>query len=122
MSSNIITIQLNQVKFYGYHGLYEEEKKLGNTFIVDLSLSFIPPSEGISHIHQTIDYVTVYELVKVRMTKPTPLLETIVEDIAQLLFDQFDLVHKLSIKITKAQVYIKALEGNMSVLLEKSRL
>jgi dihydroneopterin aldolase len=115
-------ISLHQVKFNGYHGLYEEEKKLGNTFIVDLSLVFTPPLEGITQINQTIDYVTVYELVKARMEVPTELLETLVEDIAHSLFIEFKQVQKVSIKITKAQVYIKTLEGNMSVLLEKSRI
>ncbi len=122
MPSDIMTIQLHQVKFYGYHGLYEEEKKLGNTFIVDLSIRFTPPSEGVIAIHQTIDYVTVYELVKARMELPTPLLETLVKDIVTSLLEQFPIAQSITIQITKAQVYIKALEGNMSVSLTKSRI
>jgi dihydroneopterin aldolase len=117
-----MTISLHQVKFYGYHGLYEEEKKLGNTFIVDLSLNFTPPSEGVTDINQTVDYVSVYELVKARMEIPTPLLETIVNDIANSVLQKFPIAQNITIQITKAQVYIKNLEGNMSVSLTKSRI
>jgi dihydroneopterin aldolase len=116
-----MTIQLNDVQFYGYHGLYEEEKKLGNTFIVNLAIHFTPPVSKVTAIHETIDYVQVYELVKVRMQTPTPLLETIAEDIATIIFEQFLIAQKVFVQITKTKVYIPTLNGNMSVSLSKSR-
>jgi dihydroneopterin aldolase len=121
MSSDIMTIQLHEVRIHGYHGIYEEEKKLGNTFIVNLSLDFIAPHKGITSIDETIDYVKVYELVKLRMQTPTPLLETLVSDIANIIFKQFPIVNNIKLQITKAQVYIKTLEGNMSVTVTKKR-
>ncbi len=121
MSSNIMTIQLNDVQFYGYHGLYAEEKKLGNTFIVNLAIDFIPHVSKINAISDTIDYVQVYALLKERMQTPTPLLETIVEDIANIIFERFTIAQKVSIQITKAKVFIPTLNGNMSVSLSKSR-
>ena len=82
-----MTIQLNDVQFYGYHGLYKEEQELGNTFIVNLAIDFVPSVESITNINETIDYVQVYELIKTRMQIPTPLLETIAEDIATNIFE-----------------------------------
>jgi dihydroneopterin aldolase len=121
MSDNIMTIHLNDVQFYGYHGLYEEEKKLGNTFIVNLSIDFIPGVNKISFIQETIDYVQVYDLLKERMAIPTPLLETIVEDIASRILIEFPIAHKVTIQITKTQVFINSLNGNMAVTLSKTR-
>ena len=121
MSQNLITIHLNHVKFHGYHGVYEQEKILGNTFIVNLSIDFLAPENGITSIDQTIDYVTIYELVKNRMQKPTPLLETIVVEIADSIFNQYPIAQKINIQITKEQVYVKSIEGNMSVSLSKCR-
>ena len=115
MPNSSMTIQLNDVKFHGFHGLYAAEKKLGNTFIVNLSIQFTPPKNGIASIDQTIDYVTLFELVKERMSIPTPLLETIVGDIAKLILEKFYLVEVVSIQITKSQMHISNLEGNMSV-------
>lgn len=114
-------ISLNDVHFFGHHGIYEEEKILGNTFIVNLYVDFLPAQTVIRNISETIDYVTLFELVKVRMAKPTPLLETIVSELAETILNDFTLVHTVFIKITKLQVAIKTLEGNMSVAITKTR-
>jgi dihydroneopterin aldolase len=121
MSAHIMTIQLNDVKFYGYHGLYKEEQKVGNNFIVNLSIEFIPVSHKITSISETIDYVQVYHLVNTRMQITTPLLETIVGDIADSIFEKFSIAQKINIQITKEKVYIHTLNGNMSVALSKTR-
>jgi dihydroneopterin aldolase len=121
MSAHIMTIQLNDVKFYGYHGLYKEEQKVGNNFIVNLSIEFIPTAQKITCISETIDYVQVYHLVNTRMKIPTPLLETIVVDIADSIFEKFSIAQKVNIQITKEKVYIHTLNGNMSVALSKTR-
>jgi len=121
MPTNIMTIQLNNVEFYGYHGLYKEELKLGNTFIVNLSIEFIPVVTKINEIKETIDYVVVYNLVKERMLTPTLLLETVVEDIATSIFENFHIAQKVKIEIAKKKVFINSLNGNMSVSLTKKR-
>ena len=122
MSQNLITIHLNDIKIHGYHGLYEQEKILGNTFIVNLSLDFLAPLNGVVSIDQTIDYVEIYEFIKNRMQKPTPLLETILVEIADTIFKKYPIAQKINIQITKEQVYVKSIEGNMSVSLTKSRV
>ena len=114
-------ISLNDVHFFGYHGIYEEEKILGNTFIVNLHVDFIPAKNSVTNITETIDYVTLFELVKARMAKPTPLLETIVTELAETILKDFTLVHTVFVKITKSQVAINSLEGNMSVAITRTK-
>lgn len=121
MSNNIMTIQLNNIQFYGYHGLYKEEQKVGNNFIVNLSIEFVPVNHKITSISETIDYVQVYHLVNARMQITTPLLETIVGDIADSIFEKFSMAQKVNIQITKEKVYINTLNGNMSVALSRTR-
>lgn len=121
MSEQTMSIQLNDVQFYAYHGLYKEEQKLGNQFIVNLQIDFIPQVDKIKSIEETIDYVQVYDLVKARMQQATPLLETVVGDIADAILDLYPMANKVYIHIAKAKVYINTLEGNMAVSLTKSR-
>ena len=64
---NNMRICLNEVVFFGYHGLYADEKKLGNTYKVDVHIDFTPKVSIIDQLDQTIDYVHVYALVKKRM-------------------------------------------------------
>ena len=120
-ATTTMRISLNDVHFFGYHGMYEEEKILGNTFIVNLYVDVLPAQVVIKSISETIDYVTLFELVKLRMAKPTPLLETIVSELAETILQNYSTVSEVFIKITKLQVAIKSLEGNMSVAITSKR-
>lgn len=57
-------ISLNKLLFVGYHGLYPEEKKLGNNYSVEIDIDFTPKQGVIDQLDQTIDYVHVYAIVK----------------------------------------------------------
>ena len=118
---NNMRICLNEVVFFGYHGLYADEKKLGNTYKVDVHIDFTPKVSIINQIDQTIDYVHVYALVKKRMEIPTPLLETLVANIAEDILVEQPIADKVFVKITKVIMPIPQFDGNASVSIEKSR-
>ena len=118
---NQMHIHLNEVVFFGYHGLYAEEKKLGNTYIVNVQIDFTPKTNIVEQLDQTIDYVQVYALVKKWMDIPTPLLETLVCKIADDILLAHPIADKVFIKISKVHMPIPQFDGNVSVSLEKSR-
>lgn len=114
-------IYLTDLEFFGFHGLYEAEKKIGNGFKLDIIIDFTPPVDRVEHIDQTIDYVQVYKMVQSIMDIPTPLLETLVDKIAsQILVDHL-IANKVFVKITKQKLYIPNFEGATAVAIEKSR-
>ena len=122
MSTNqTMRISLNKLLFVGYHGLYPEEKKLGNNYSVEIDIDFTPKQGVIDQLDQTIDYVHVYAIVKKWMEIPTPLLETLVGKIADDILSSQALVNKVFVKITKLHLPISSFEGNVSVTIEKSR-
>ena len=122
MSTNqTIRISLNKLLFVGYHGLYPEEKKLGNNYSVEIDIDFTPKEGVIDQLDQTIDYVHVYAIVKKWMEIPTPLLETLVGKIADDILSSQALANKVFVKITKLHLPISSFEGNVSVKIEKSR-
>jgi dihydroneopterin aldolase len=114
-------ISLNKLLFVGYHGLYPEEKKLGNNYAVEIDIDFNPKQAIIDQLDQTIDYVHVYAIVKKWMEIPTPLLETLVGKIADDILSSQILANKVFVKITKLHLPISSFEGNVSVKIEKSR-
>lgn len=114
-------ISLTNLTFLGFHGLYEAEKKIGNTFMVDVIIDFTPTVEIVDQLDQTIDYVKVYDTVKSIMSIPTPLLETLVGKIAdQILLDHL-IADKVNVKITKQKLAIPFFEGDTAVSVEKLR-
>ena len=122
MSTNqAMRISLNKLLFVGYHGLYPEEKKLGNNYSVEIDIDFTPKQGVIDQLDQTIDYVHVYAIVKKWMEIPTPLLETLVGKIADDILSSQILANKVFVKITKLHLPISSFEGNVSVKIEKSR-
>ena len=122
MSTNqTMRISLNKLLFVGYHGLYPEEKKLGNNYSVEIDIDFTPKQGVIDQLDQTIDYVQVYAIVKKWMEIPTPLLETLVGKIADDILSSQTLANKVFVKITKLHLPISSFEGNVSVKIEKSR-
>ena len=122
MSTNqTMRISLNKLLFVGYHGLYPEEKKLGNNYAVEIDIDFTPKQGVIDQLDQTIDYVHVYAIVKKWMEIPTPLLETLVGKIADDILLSQHLASTVFVKITKLHLPISSFEGNVSVKIEKSR-
>ena len=115
-------ISLDKLVFSGYHGLYAEEKKLGNTYIVDVLIDFTAKKSIIDNLEQTIDYVQVYALIKKWMEIPTPLLETLVGNMADDILNTEVLAEKVMVKITKQHLPIAEFEGTASVSIEKSRV
>jgi dihydroneopterin aldolase len=103
-------IQLQNLEFFSYHGLYPGEKKEGNRFRVDVKISldvpFQPTSEDLS---STIDYAQVYALVKSEMDLPCALLESLSQRIISRINAAFPRIIRLEVAISKANPAIGGL-------------
>ena len=114
-------IYLNDLIFNGFHGVYPAEKKIGNTFKVDVRIQITPATKTIHKLEDTIDYVQVYALIQKIMAVPTPLLETIVANIADQILAANPLAESVYVKITKQQLSVPYFEGTTSVDIERTR-
>lgn len=114
----MLTIQLHQLQFIAYHGLYEAEKINGNQFELDVDIE-LNISEGITTLDQTLDYVAVYEIINTRMKLATPLLETLAEDLVTLIRSQDDRIKSISLIIKKLTAPIPDFKGIVAVKIKK---
>lgn len=117
----MLSIHLHQLQIHAYHGLYEEEKVLGNDFVIDLSVEYHPASLPILHLEETISYVSLFELVKKHMQTATPLLETVISNIALDILAQFSLSEQVHISIRKMHPPIARFTGATGVSLSLNR-
>ena len=108
-------IHLNDLRFFAYHGLYAEEKQLGNYFELNIDIQYTPIHLPITDINDTVNYAAVYELVSKRMAIATPLLETVVSEIAMQILAQFSLVEVVTISLYKLHPPIPHFEGKVGV-------
>ncbi len=111
----MLSIHLKDLVFNAYHGVHEQEKILGNKFVVNVHLHYMPAENVIFHLLQTINYETVFALVSNRMQHPSPLLETIVMELCNTIMESFDKVHAVFVSIEKTNPPIQSLQGNVVV-------
>lgn len=117
--AQVITIHLEQLRFFAFHGLYAEEKKTGNAFEMNLSVSFQRADTVITALEDTLNYAEVYGLVKEEMQRPRELLETFLTELAATLKTRFPEITLVKMSLYKLTVPIEGFAGKVGVELER---
>ena len=101
-------IFLEGMVFYGYHGVHEEEKKLGQRFEVDLEVEIDLLKAGKSDdVNHTINYSALYRVAREAIEGASRnLLEAVAEDLAQRVLAGFP-VSAVRVRVRKPSAPIK---------------
>jgi dihydroneopterin aldolase len=110
----MFSIQLTNLQFFSFHGIHEEEKILGGQFELNVSVS-LPEQGPIHSLEQTVDYVKIHTIIKQRMNIPTALLETVAQDLAQLIQASDSRITAVEINIKKLHPPIHNFQGAVGV-------
>ena len=116
-------IYVNKMVFYGYHGVYGEERTLGQRFYVDVALELdLKPAGRSDDLKQTVNYAEVYDIVKqIVEGPPYRLIESVAESIAQALLKRFITVASCRVKVTKPDPPIPGHYDSVAVDIVRSR-
>lgn len=116
-------ILLNQLQFYGYHGVYPEETKLGQRYIVDLILYVDLRTAGqTDNLEKTVNYADIFSLVKdIVEGEPYKLIEAVAEKISVEIFSNFTTINKCMVKITKPNPPINGQYESVAVEILRER-
>lgn len=95
-------IVLEGMEFFAYHGCFKEEQKIGTKFKIDLTLE-VDTDEAARYddLHLTINYLTVYQMVKKQMEIKSKLLENVGKRILDELYIQFPQIKNAQVKVSK---------------------
>jgi len=96
-------IILKGMRFYGFHGVFPEENKLGQAFVVDLTLVLDLQEAGRKDdLELTVNYGSVYNQTKLIVGgKPFKLIEALAEHIASTLLHTYTIVSEIQVCVTK---------------------
>lgn len=95
-------IILTGMEFFAFHGFYAVEQKMGNNFIVDVSITLNLTEAGNSdNLADTVNYEKVYSIVKLRMEKTVSLIETVAFGIKKDITALFSNIENVEVKISK---------------------
>ena len=95
-------IYLDDIRFYAYHGVMEQERRVGGEYSVSLIVEAdLTQAIGTDDVADTVNYAELYALVKREMDVPSKLLEHVAGRIGQSAMREFERITTLTIRVTK---------------------
>jgi dihydroneopterin aldolase len=107
-------IELKGLQFYSFHGLYDEEKKIGGEFVVDVLAKLDSTHHEVSSIAETVNYAEVFAIVKKEMNHPRELLETLTQSIAKKIHHKFSALKEIEVRVEKKVPPIVGFTGTVA--------
>ena len=95
-------IELKDMEFFSKHGCFEEERIIGNRFVVNLAVygDFSAAAES-DCLEDAVNYQTLYDIVKEEMDIPSHLLENVAQRTVTRIKKQFPVLEKITLTIDK---------------------
>ena len=100
---------LEGLSFYGYHGLYPEERTLGQRFIVDVTAEIDLRSAGANdELDDTVNYASIYAAVRsIVEGEPLMLIEAVADRAARAVLEAYPAIDAVEIVVRKPAVTIR---------------
>jgi len=116
-------IILKDLGFYGYHGVFAEEAKLGQRFFIDLELGIdLAAAASSDRLSAGISYSDIYDVVKSTFeTRRMKLLEAVAQNIVDGIFNEFEAVSWVIIRLRKPEAPIAMVRGEAAIELHRQR-
>jgi dihydroneopterin aldolase len=94
-------VSLKGIEFFAYHGFYEEERKMGNTFVIDIEVALKTFDSSDDNIYDTVNYEDLYTICAEEMNKTQKLLETVVFNIISRVKNEIDNISAAEVRLEK---------------------
>ncbi len=114
-------IQIEGMEFYAYHGHFEEERIVGNDFVIDVTLETnLEPAAASDLIEDAVNYQEIYNLIKEEMKIKSALLENIADRIIEAIYIEFaDQVEFVKVKVSKMNPPLNGKIKNVSIIMSR---
>jgi dihydroneopterin aldolase len=109
--------------FYGFHGVFPDENKLGQQFYVDAELSLSLAEAGHSdELEHTVNYAKVYHTVQDLVEgKSYRLIEALAENIASTLLQTYTSINEIKVRVIKPHPPFKIFFDGVTVEITRKR-
>lgn len=116
-------IVLKNLMFYGYHGVLDEEKRIGQKFLLDVNLYANLRKAGESDdVNDTVHYGEAFELIKqVVEQERYNLIEAVAERICQRIFAKFAAVQEIEVIVKKPAAPVPGIFDYFAVEVRRTR-
>ena len=96
------TICLNEIRLYAFHGVLEQERRVGGEYSVSLRVHYnIYKAMETDNVADTLNYAQLLKIVKREMAVPSNLLEHVAGRIGKTVFHEFPQAEAIDLTVTK---------------------
>lgn len=96
------TIFVNDIKVYAHHGCMPEERRIGSDYIVNIEVKADLSKSAITdNLEDTVDYVSINQIVKDQMAISSNLLEHVAQRIINAIIEKHDEVREVVVDVSK---------------------
>lgn len=96
------SICLNNVRLYAYHGVLEQERRVGGEYSVSMRVHYnIYKAMQTDDVADTLNYAQLLEIIKREMAMPSNLLEHVAGRIGKSIFLEFPQSEAIDLTVTK---------------------
>ncbi len=116
-------IKVNNMEFYGFHGVFKEENKLGQRFRVNATLALDLTKAGASdNVEDSINYADVYNVCKeIVEGESLNLIEAVADLIAVSMLAQFEKLQQCTIEVIKPDPPIPGHYNSVAIEITRGR-
>ena len=98
----MITLFVTGLEFYGYHGVSDEEQKVGHRYVIDLEMGVVSDAEQSDQVEDTVDYGAAAVIaLKIGTQRQFRTLERLAQVIGEALMARFSRLREVSVRVAK---------------------
>ncbi|OXM14599.1 dihydroneopterin aldolase [Paenibacillus herberti] len=114
---------LTGMRFFGFHGVFPEENRLGQQFRVDLILKLdLEQAARTDELEHSINYAELHALTKqIVEGPPIKLIEALAGRIATILLETYTGINELTVRVTKPNPPFEVFFEGVTVELVRKR-
>jgi dihydroneopterin aldolase len=117
-----MTIELMGIVVFGHHGYLEEERRLGQRFLVDLWVDVDDAAAASDRIEDTLDYRRLAAHVHDVVAGPSILLlEGMAGAVADGIIERFAAAQRVRVRVRKPDVVLEPPVEHAAVIVERAR-
>lgn len=114
-------ISVKGLELWGYHGVFDHEKKTGQRFIIDLEVDIGDGSARSDDVSQTLNYAELIDRVEAVVAgPPVDLIETLAEKIATQAW-HFPQATTVRVTVHKPQAPVSQTIADVAVTISRNR-
>lgn len=111
-------IFLENIKIYAYHGVLDQERVVGNNYVINLKLTLDLSRAAVSDdLNDTVSYADVFAIIKREMQTSSQLLEHVAGRILDAIKQTYPTIEEVELKLSKLNPPVGGEVESASVLL-----